>query len=86
MNVAIIWDIAPCGPYVNRCFEGTYHLHLHGPKSAEQETNVWQVANPTTVGQFRKSKSSGSCLGPLCHPNLGTALIRRASGRSLGNL
>jgi hypothetical protein len=32
INVAIFWDIAPCGPYMNR-FGGTYHLHLQGRKS-----------------------------------------------------
>jgi hypothetical protein len=32
MNVAIFWDIAPCSRYVNRCFGGTYHLHLQGRK------------------------------------------------------
>jgi hypothetical protein len=36
MKVAIFWDIAPCSPYVNRSFGGTFHLHLHGRKSAEQ--------------------------------------------------
>jgi hypothetical protein len=30
INVAIIWDIALCIQYVNRRFEGTYHLHLWG--------------------------------------------------------
>jgi hypothetical protein len=26
---------------VNRRFRGTYHLHIQGKKSAEQETSVW---------------------------------------------
>jgi hypothetical protein len=43
-NVATFWDIPPCSPYVNRRFRGTYHLHLQGSKSAEQETGVQQVA------------------------------------------
>jgi hypothetical protein len=42
-NVAIVWDIAPCSPYVNRRFGGTYRLHLKDRKSAEQETSVQQV-------------------------------------------
>jgi hypothetical protein len=42
MNVAIFWDIAPCSPYVNQRFGGTYHLYLQGKKSAEQETSVQQ--------------------------------------------
>jgi hypothetical protein len=25
MNIVIFWNIAPCSPYVNRCFGGTYH-------------------------------------------------------------
>jgi hypothetical protein len=33
MNVAIFWDIAPCSPYLNQRFEGTYQLHLEGKKS-----------------------------------------------------
>jgi hypothetical protein len=40
MNVAIIKDIAPCSPYINRRFGGTYHLHHQGKKSAEQESTV----------------------------------------------
>jgi hypothetical protein len=43
-DVAIFWDIAPSTPYVNRRFGGTYHLHLQGRKSAEQETSMQQVA------------------------------------------
>jgi hypothetical protein len=39
MNVAILWDIAPCSPCGNRCFAGKY-LHLQGRKSAEQETGL----------------------------------------------
>jgi hypothetical protein len=29
-GVAIFGDIVPCGPYVNRLFGGTYHLHSRG--------------------------------------------------------
>jgi hypothetical protein len=28
LKVAIFCDIAPCNPYYNRRFEGTYNLHL----------------------------------------------------------
>jgi hypothetical protein len=31
MNAAILWDIAPCSPYVNRRFGGNYHLHHVAP-------------------------------------------------------
>jgi hypothetical protein len=37
MNVAIFWDIAPRGLYVDRRFGGTYQLRLQGGKSAEQK-------------------------------------------------
>jgi hypothetical protein len=40
LNVAIFWDIAPCSPYVNRRFGGTYDLHLQGRGTAEQETSA----------------------------------------------
>jgi hypothetical protein len=36
MKIVIFWDIAPCSPYMNRRFGGTYHFHLQGRKSAER--------------------------------------------------
>jgi hypothetical protein len=36
---AIFWDILPSSSYMNRRFGGTYHLHLQGRISAEQETS-----------------------------------------------
>jgi hypothetical protein len=36
-NAAIVWDIAPCIPKVNRDFGGTYHLNLQYRKSARKE-------------------------------------------------
>jgi hypothetical protein len=44
MEVAILWDRAPCSWYVNRRFGRTHHLHLQGGESVEQETSVQQVA------------------------------------------
>jgi hypothetical protein len=52
MNVTILWDIAPCSPYVNRRFKGTYHLHLQGRKSAGQETSIEQVARQLLHARF----------------------------------
>jgi hypothetical protein len=52
MDDAILLDIAPCGPYVNRRFGGIYHLHLQCPKSAEQETRVYQVAHIRTTQHY----------------------------------
>jgi hypothetical protein len=40
MNASIFWSIALCSPYLNRHFEGTYHLHFQGRKSAKQETEI----------------------------------------------
>jgi hypothetical protein len=42
-NVTNICDILSCSSYVKRRFEGTYHLHLHGRKSTEEETSLQQV-------------------------------------------
>jgi hypothetical protein len=39
MKIAIFWDTVPCISYMNRRFGGTYHFHLQGRKSAEQETS-----------------------------------------------
>jgi hypothetical protein len=37
MKNAVFWDVAPCRSSVNRRFGGTYHLHLHGRKSASED-------------------------------------------------
>jgi hypothetical protein len=43
----IFWDITPCGPLsVNRCFGGTYRLHLQGRKNKFSKKPAWmQVAS-----------------------------------------
>jgi hypothetical protein len=40
MEAAIFRERASCSKYVNQRFERTYHLHLQGKKSVEQETSV----------------------------------------------
>jgi hypothetical protein len=47
MKSAIFWDITPCTPLsVNRCFEGTYHLHLQGWENWFSKKPAWkQVAS-----------------------------------------
>jgi hypothetical protein len=40
MNFTNFCDTAPCSPCVDRCFGETYHLHLQGRKSSEQESGV----------------------------------------------
>jgi hypothetical protein len=42
-NVVIFWDIAPGSPYMNLHFGRTYHLHLQGRKSPEEEISVGQA-------------------------------------------
>jgi hypothetical protein len=37
---AVFWDVAPCRSCVNRCFGGTYRLHLQGIKIRERGTSV----------------------------------------------
>jgi hypothetical protein len=39
-KVSIFWDIASYNPYMNQHFGRTYHPHLQGRKSAEQETSM----------------------------------------------
>jgi hypothetical protein len=40
MKNAIFLDVAPCRSCMNRCFGGTYRLHLQGRKIREQGTGV----------------------------------------------
>jgi hypothetical protein len=40
LNSTIFLDIEPCGPYMNKCFGGNYHLHLQCRKSAEEEISI----------------------------------------------
>jgi hypothetical protein len=68
-NTAIFWDIASCSRDVNRRFEGMYHLHFQGRKSAEQETSwlapcatlcfiAWLIFDHRVT--FRSNKPFGS--------------------------
>jgi hypothetical protein len=38
MNVYIFWSIAPCSPYVNRRFGGTYYMHFQRQYSVQYVT------------------------------------------------
>jgi hypothetical protein len=40
MNNAVFWYVAPCSSCVNRCFGGTYRLHLQGRKIRWRRTSV----------------------------------------------
>jgi hypothetical protein len=40
MKNVVFWDVARCRSCVNRCFGGTYRLHLPGRKIRERGTSV----------------------------------------------
>jgi hypothetical protein len=40
MKNVVFWDMALCRSCVNRCFRGTYRLHLQGRKIRERGTGV----------------------------------------------
>jgi hypothetical protein len=40
--VAVFWDVAPYGLYVNHCLRETHHLHLQCRRSVEQEIGMRQ--------------------------------------------
>jgi hypothetical protein len=44
LDIAILWDIAPCSACMKRRFERTCRFHLQGRKLARQETSFQQVA------------------------------------------
>jgi hypothetical protein len=37
---AVFWDVGPCRSCVNRCFGGTYRLHIQGRRMRERGTTV----------------------------------------------
>jgi hypothetical protein len=82
LKIAVFWDIAPCSPYMNRCFEGTCHLHLQGQKSAEQETSEsrW-LGRVITVIYGPEGKRMGCCPVPI-GSLLSLAWLRRRANRN----
>jgi hypothetical protein len=54
MKVPIFWDIAPCCPYMNRRFGGTYHPppHLQGRNQPNKKPACYQVARQTLPSQL----------------------------------
>jgi hypothetical protein len=69
MNAAIFWDIAPCSPYVERRFRGTYHLHLQGKELAEQGTSLQQAIKAYTASYPRRCQRIGNS-ERFCQSNL----------------
>jgi hypothetical protein len=49
MKNAVFWDVAPCKSCVNRCFGGTYRLHLQGIKIRERGTSVSRWLQPQST-------------------------------------
>jgi hypothetical protein len=68
-NIVIFMDVALCRSWVNRCFRGTYRLHLQGRKLRERGTSVsrWLQTEPPVgnnqlyirTGRERKSRPYG---------------------------
>jgi hypothetical protein len=60
---AVFWDVAPCRSCkLNRCFGGTYRLHLQGRKIHEQGTSVsrWLQSKPPVENtQLYKGRNGG---------------------------
>jgi hypothetical protein len=53
MKSTIFWDITPCGPLsVNRCFEGTYRLHLQDRKNKLSKKPAWKQVASFHAGYF----------------------------------
>jgi hypothetical protein len=49
MKNATIFDLTLCGSCRNKRFGGTYYLRRQFGKSAEQETNMLQVADTCSI-------------------------------------
>jgi hypothetical protein len=47
---AVFWDVAPCKSSVNRCFGGTYRLHLQGRKIHKRGNSVSSLQPPAHAG------------------------------------
>jgi hypothetical protein len=54
MKNAVFLDVAPCTSCVNRCFEGTYRLHLQGRKIRERGTSVSRCLHPLMFVALQK--------------------------------
>jgi hypothetical protein len=68
MKSSIFWDIACSAPKVNRHFEGTCHLHLHGQRISQAQKQCesrWQANQPACkilnyIGSRREMEDSKS--------------------------
>jgi hypothetical protein len=50
MKNSVFWNVAPCRSCLNRCFGGTYRLHLQGKKILKRRTSSLQT--PTHSGSL----------------------------------
>jgi hypothetical protein len=56
MKNAVFWDVALCRSCLNRCFGGTYSLHLQGRKSESEESAYGATSQKTAF--FKKTLHS----------------------------
>jgi hypothetical protein len=59
---ATFWDVAPCRSCVNRCFVGTYRLHLQDRKISERGTSVSRIQGLRETNT--KLSEDSRCPGP----------------------
>jgi hypothetical protein len=57
MKNAVFWDMAPCSPFVNRRFGGTYRLHLQSEPPAHAGTSLADFST-LKMETIRSSESS----------------------------
>jgi hypothetical protein len=56
MKNTVFWDVASCRSSVNRCFGGTYRLHLQDRKSASEEP-AWAGGLPIQNSRYFRTNS-----------------------------
>jgi hypothetical protein len=57
-NNAAFWDVVPCRSHVNRCFGGTYRLHLQGRKIRERGLSVSRLPQTLNMEAIRSSETT----------------------------
>jgi hypothetical protein len=58
LKTAVFWDVTLCRSCVNRCFGGTYRLHLQGRKISERGTSVSRWLQARGCTQDRQDATS----------------------------
>jgi hypothetical protein len=76
MKNAVFWDVAPCRFCVNRCFGGTYRLHLQGRKIRERETSVSRWLQPNKIYTAPHPRRRHSSWSPPWKPHIVQTITR----------